>query len=70
MGCAENQHVFEERKLEPQGYTVRPIFQVGCDSTNRRSKLTKYFGRVCRFQNLEKITNIVPPIAPNPHHSM
>jgi hypothetical protein len=45
MGCAENQNVFEERKLEPQGYTVRPIFQVGCDSTNRRSKLTKYFGR-------------------------
>ena len=134
MGCAENQNVFEERKLEPPGYTVRPIFQVGCASTKGRSKLTKYFGRwistilhhfssaspvppslnigsfinasrffflwarvvpilntgvrgdrlqrvwtsgagfcystVCRFQNLRKITNIVPPIAPNPHHSM
>jgi len=28
------------------------------------------YSTVCRFQNLEKITNIVPPIAPNPHHSM
>ena len=45
MGCTENQNVFEERKLEPQGYTVRPIFQVGCASTKGRSKLTKYFGR-------------------------
>ena len=66
MGCTENQNVFEERKLEPQGYTVRPIFQVGCDSTNRRSKLTKYFGRVCRFQNLEKNNKHSPPNCTQP----